>query len=581
MTFVAAPPPPPPPPLDRTALIAAQVMAYSLQVKARFETEGRRRIRLLKACLADANARVIAFAAAKMDPVIFLNDWAWLYEPRNPGRGLPARLPLTLRPRQVAFIRYLQDLRARRRNGLVEKSRDEGMTWIVIGYYVHCWLFEPGFSGGLGSRKLDLVDKLGDLDTLFEKARFLLQQLPDFLLPKSFSEKFHSKQGLLVNPDNGASIKGEGGDNIGRGGRSSMYFVDEHAKVPHADNVHAALSQNTDVIVYGSTPHGRANLFARIRHALIPGNPWDVFTFHWRDNPDKNYALELPASNGRGAELVHPWYLFEKSKAVDLPLFEQEVDISYDAETLNQIILGSWVQAARQFRPAPAPEAPVGAGLDVSDTGVDLTVYASHQGPAVLRLEELQSSGAPEAAHALALQDGVSVFQYDRNGVGASVAATLGRRTDLPYVIRGVFNGGKPSETVYDDSPTPAHLRFANFAMECWWRLRLRFQKTWERVEQNVDHPDDECISLANLPPGEALNTLMAELSQATMSRVGTSDKLTVHKKGESGHSPNHAEALLYAFASAPPVEPVAPTAGPQDVLGTMNAALRLMNKKR
>lgn len=560
---------------QRKAMIKAAVMAYSETVKRRFDHEGRRRVRLLERCRHDPEARVIALAAAKMDPVTFLNDWCWLYEPRNPGRKLPATLPLTLRPRQVDFVRYLQGLREGRRNGLVEKSRDEGMTWIVIGYYVWCWLFEPGFSGGLGSRKLDLVDKSGDLDTLFEKARFLVRRLPKFMRPKGYNEKFHSKQGLLTNPENGSSIKGEGGDNIGRGGRSSMYFVDEHAKVPRADSVHAALSQNTDVIVYGSTPHGRANLFAKIKHALIPGDPWDVFTFHWRDNPDKNYPLQVPSLTGEGTEDVRPWYLFEKSKAVDMPLFEQEVDISYDAETKNQVILGAWVQAAREFKLTVPAQGPVGAGLDVSDTGEDLTVYAAHQGPAVLRVENLIPAQAPQDAYALAVEDGVNVFQYDRNGVGAAIAATIGRRTDLPFVIRGVFNGGKPSETVYPDSPMPAHLRFASFAMECWWRLRLRFQKTWERFVQGADHPDEECISLADLPAGDELNQLMAELSQATWSRVGTSDKMTVHKKGEGSKSPNRAEALIYAFAPPPPVEETPPPTTGQDVLNTMRAALR------
>ncbi|MXV20274.1 terminase [Deinococcus xianganensis] len=539
---------------QRTLMIKEAVMAYSDQLKRRFENEGRRRLKLLQRCVQDAEARVVAAAAARMDPVTFLNDWVWLYEPRNPGRGLPAVLPLTLRPRQVDFIRYLQNLRRNRRNGLVEKSRDEGMTWVVIGYYVWAWLHEAGFSGGLGSRKLDLVDKSGDLDTLFEKARFIVRKLPAFLKPQGFSEKLHSKEALLINPTNNANIKGEGGDNIGRGGRSSIYFVDEHAKVPRADTVHAALSQNTDVIVYGSTPHGRANLFARIAHNLIPGDPWDKFTFHWRNNPDKNYVLAVPALTGKGQEQVSPWYLFEKSKSVDQALFEQEVDISYDAETKNQIILGAWVQAALKLRLEAT--APATAGLDVGDTGPDATVYSSRSGSVVTRIQDLISAEAPQEAHELATRDRVTLFQYDRNGVGAAIAATIDRRTDRAYEVRGVFNGGVPSKTVYEDSQTPADLRFANFATECWWRLRLRFQKTWERVEQGIEHPDDECISLALLPAGDALNALVAQLSQATYSRVGTSDKLIVNKKGEGGKSPNHAEALIYAFAPPPPGPP-------------------------
>lgn len=535
--------------LQRDTMVEQAVKAYSTQVEDRFTTEGRRRFELLRKCK-DPQKRAVALAMAKLDPVVFLNDWVWLNEPRNPGRGLPANLPLTLRPRQVDFIRFLQQLRTDRQHGVVEKSRDEGMTWMVVGYYVWCWLFEPGFSGGLGSRKLDLVDKAGDLDTLFQKARFIIEKLPKWMVPQKFRWDVHSKLGLLINPENGASIKGEGGDNIGRGGRSSMYFVDEHAQVPRADAVHAALSANTDVIIYGSTPHGRANLFARIANKLTIGKPWPKFTFSWRDNPDKNYTLEVPKVTGQGTETVYPWYLFEKSKAVDLALFEQEVDISYDAETKNQIILGSWVQAAlRYVPPLDAVLLPKTAGLDVSDGGSDATVYASRAGPVLLRLEALLSAEAPQTVHELATRDAVTELKYDRNGVGASIAATVARRADKTYAVQGVFNGGKPSLQKYEDSDTPANLRFANYATECWWRLRLRFQKTWEVVEQGANHPPEDCISLKALPLGEALTTLIPELSQATYSRVGTSDKLTVNKKGEGGKSPNHAEAVIYAFA--------------------------------
>ncbi|RJF74451.1 terminase [Deinococcus cavernae] len=557
---------------ERKGLIESAVMGHSGVVNSRFEAEGRRRLKLLQKCNADPGARAVVLAMARLDPVAFLNDWVWLYEPRNPGRGLPARLPLTLRPRQADFVRWLQDLRKRRRNGLVEKSRDEGMTWIVIGYYVWCWLFESGFSGGLGSRKLDLVDKGGDLDTLFEKARFIIRQLPAWMKPQGFNEQKHSKEALLTNPVNHATIKGEGGDNIGRGGRSSMYFVDEHAKVPRADQVHAALSQNTDVIVYGSTPHGRANLFARIANQMTPGDPWPKFTFNWRDNPDKNYTLEIPALKGQGTEIVFPWYLFEKSKAVDVALFEQEVDISYDAETKNQIILGAWVQAALRYVPPEGTSLlPRTAGLDVADSGTDATVYASRAGPVLLRLEALLSAEAPQTVHELATRDSVRELKYDRNGVGASIAATVARRTDKAYDVQGVFNGGKPTTQTYEDSQTPANLRFANYATECWWRLRLRFQRTWEVLEQGAEHAPEDCISLRGLPAGDALNTLVPELSQATYSRVGTSDKLTVNKKGESGKSPNHAEAVIYAFApSAEPVRPRRiPPVGPGAVLNS------------
>jgi hypothetical protein len=45
---------------------------------------------------------------------------------------------------------------------------------------------------------------------------------------------------------------------------------------------------------------------------------------------------------------------------------------------------------------------------------------------------------------------------------------------------------------------------------------------------------------------------LMAQLSQPTFEKHGQSDKLRVNKKGHGSSSPDHAEALMYAFAAAP-----------------------------
>ena len=536
--------------VERKRLVEQAVMGQSVRLLGQFDDSARRRYKLLAKCKDSIEARTIVLALAKIDPITWMNDWVWLYEPRNPGRGLPAMLPLTLRPRQVDYVRWIQDRRALQKNGLTEKSRDEGMTWIVVSYYMHCWLFEDGFSGGLGSRKLDLVDKLNDLDTLFQKARFILGNLPKWMRPAGYNERIHSKQGLLNNPVNGNTIKGEGGDNIGRGGRSSIYFVDEHSKVLRADSVHAALSQNTDVIIYGGTPHGRNNLFARIAKGLVSGDPWSVFTFHWRDNPDKNFTLEVPALNGVGTEIVYPWYLFQRSKAVDLPLFEQEVDISYDAETKNQIILGAWVQAAISLKLERRDGRKRVGGLDVGETQ-DATVQANREGPVVLRIKTLNSREADLDAHALALEDHLDVLQYDRLGVGAGITMTLSRREDLPYSIRGIANSERPTETVYEDNEAPADERFEKLNGEMWWRLRLRFQKTWERFEQGIDHPDEDCISLHDLARNEDFNLLVSQLSQPTYGRVGSSDKIRINKKGEGGSSPNHAEALMYAFAQA------------------------------
>ena len=58
----------------------------------------------------------------------------------------------------------------------------------------------------------------------------------------------------LLNPANDATIIGEAGDNIGRGGRTSMFFVDEAAYLERPALIEAALTATTDVRIDISTP---------------------------------------------------------------------------------------------------------------------------------------------------------------------------------------------------------------------------------------------------------------------------------------------------------------------------------------
>lgn len=160
-------------------------------------------------------------------PVEFITDWCVTYDPRNAGSSAPTTMPFIPFDRQAEFVVFLHELVKAQSNGLVEKARDMGATWLSCAFSVWLWLFWPGASIGWGSRKQELVDRLGDADSIFEKMRQIIRLLPEFFKPEGFNEKDHMPFMRLLNPENGATITGEVGDNIGRGGRKLMYFKDE------------------------------------------------------------------------------------------------------------------------------------------------------------------------------------------------------------------------------------------------------------------------------------------------------------------------------------------------------------------
>lgn len=256
------------------------------------------------------------FERCRADPVYWIKMWVDTYDPRFIGDGCPARIPFNLFPKQEAFIRWLQWLESQQKDGACEKSREAGVTWLCAAYCVHGWLFREGFRAGIGSRKLELVDKIGDPKSIFEKIRFILRNLPKWMLPPGFSWTRHDNYCRLINPVNDASISGEGGDEIGRGDRTTIYFVDESASLEHPELADAALSQTTRCRIDVSTAKGtHLPFYKRLRR--LP--PEQTFKILWQDDPRKSQA----------------WYDAECLRIGDPRIVAQELDCDHAAAAVG------------------------------------------------------------------------------------------------------------------------------------------------------------------------------------------------------------------------------------------------------
>lgn len=498
-------------------------------------------------------------------PVEFICDWVDTYDPRNAGKeGKLTRMPLQLFERQKDLVRFLHACLEGEANGLIEKCRDAGATWVCVAFTVWLWIFWPGVAVGWGSRKEQLVDKIGVMDSIFEKIRMVIRGLPREFMPASFNEKDDMTYMRIINRDTDAAIIGEAGDNIGRGGRTRIYFKDESAWYERPELIEAALGDNTRVQIDISSVHGIGNVFHRKRESGVDwanGAPvvkdrTNIFVFDWSDHPEKTME----------------WYKARRANAEEqglLHVFAQEVDRDYASSVEGVIIKPEWVRAAIDAHLILDIEDDGGwtSGLDVADGGMDKSALAQRKGIVLKAVEAWgEVDTGKTARRALgSLLHRSGALMYDCVGVGAGVKAEFNRlaesdiETEHKMIPKGLrindWNAGAtvlfPDEhLIRGDKRTPINKDyFLNLKAQAWWQLARRFQRTYQAVVEGVAHNEDELISLdSSSIDKQTLQLLVKELSQATSDLSTGKLKWMVNKTPEGTRSPNMADAVVMAF---------------------------------
>lgn len=511
--------------------------------------EMQRRIDLLRAIGSDRKKQAAAIAYCQHSILDWVANFVWTYDPRR----RPALLPMVLFPAQQDYLLWRQARRANGENGLCEKSRDLGVSWLNIIHQVHCWLYEDGYKGGFGSRKEAYVDEIGNPDSLFEKIRILLRHLPKWMLPEGFNWSLHDCFCKLINPATGATITGESGDSMGRGGRCSIYDWDETAFTPRAHKVDAALSNNTDTVFYTSSANG-FNLFYRKRSQYPP--EW-IQRIHWQDDPRKNrWELRvngelLASGNGRNAPVgaIYPWYEGMCAK-YDPVTIASEVDIDYGASVEGIYIPADWVQAAIALE---LPESgPTMAALDVARSGKNQNVLGFRRGPVVYGLDNWQGLDTTQTAYKSkerCEQEQVISLAIDADGVGAGSLDTLANCPELRFVPVAIHGAASPSDRWWPGEERTSKEKFYNARAERWGLLHQRFKKTYDHVRGVEVYPLDELISIPNHP------TLIAQISQPKR-KFASNGKTLIESKEEMEkrglESPDFADMLAQLFALEP-----------------------------
>lgn len=484
----------------------------------------------------------------KEDAGYFFDRWLFTYDPRLKNTPAGPFIPFRLWPKQREFIYWLKERSKANEEGLCEKSRDVGVTYLCGGVALHDWLFEPGSKSTFGSRIEDLVDQKDNPDSIFEKIRVMLYRLPKELLPEGFQPARHDNYMRLYNPESDALISGEGGANMGRGGRSGVYYVDEAAFVEHAEQVEKALSGNTDCVIWVSSVNGMGNLFARKRHSIL--KPHQIFRLHWRDDPRK----------------TEEWAENKKNSFSDPTGWASEYDIDYTASVEGICIPAAWVESAKRvaaLEPGLRETIAGKLGLDVG-AGKAKSVAIVKKGPIVkppLSRGDPDTTGTAHWALEETKNQFARVLNFDAPGVGAGVSSTLMHNPRPGLIIHAVNTGVPPTELIWPDGRKSEEI-FGNLKAELWWLCRTALQRTHEHVLFLENKPNGKKhlpSDLLSLPSGDresdqlCLQLSLVKYGKDEKGKIVIERKQALAKRGIA--SPDYADALILCFVE-PPVTP-------------------------
>jgi phage terminase large subunit len=496
--------------------------------------------------------------------IAFINHWIDTHDPRNAGmrgpdgRKMASTLPLILFQRQEDLVRFMFACMEAEADGLVEKTRDMGATWVALAVAIWAWLFWDAVTFGFGSATAVKLDRSGDAGSIFYKLREVARGLPKCFRPKGLKPKEHLLDKRVFNPDNGSGIVGEVGDEVGRGSRTRVYVVDEAAHFEHPEAVTAALSDTTRVRIDISSVSGLGTVFHRMRQGGLvwePGQQVDpqrtnVLIMDWRHHPAK----------------TQQWYNARQAKfeADGLAhIFAQEVDRDYAAALQGTIVPKKWLDAcvdAHLKIPGDWESGAWIAGQDVADGGHDTNAFVARKGWVVKVAQQWGERDTALTTRRM-LQyanecrgDDPMLISYDSVGVGSGVKAEANRLKDDGLFPDGIrlepWNGGSsvqyPGRNVIEgDKKSPRNKdHYANLKAQGWGSLRTRVYRTYRAVTEGELSPIDDMISFDSKAIGAKLYKLIEEIAQPQQ-KINTRMKFEVDKVPDGASSPNLGDACM------------------------------------
>lgn len=293
------------------------------------------RVALYLQCEHDEQFRAAVYKRCSESCFYFIYYFGWTYDPREKLEN--QKVPFLLYPFQRELLTWFRENidattgSIERRDLFIEKSRDMGLSWLVYIMAVWYWLFRDG-NILVGSNTATDVDKQGDMSTPFEKMRFLIRELPQWILPPGFDLSKDMPEMLIRGKRSGQQIVGKPSTvNFGRGPRVTFAILDEFQSWENAQSAFTSCSQTTNCRIIIGTPLGPHNYYAKLARGEVKQTVIKK-RVHWSLHPTKSAGLTRTPEG----ELTSPWYE-EQKKSMAPEEIASELDIKYDTSTAGKV----------------------------------------------------------------------------------------------------------------------------------------------------------------------------------------------------------------------------------------------------
>lgn len=247
------------------------------------------------------------------DPLFFFNMFLWTYKPKavwDEWEPTSPNLPFITYEFQDKYIIDIIECIETQQDNITEKSREMWFSWQILWIWLWGFLFKSR-SWLIWSYKEDYVDTQWNMDSSFERLRYMIERLPNWMKPKDIISKYMS----ISSKELWAEIAWDAWDAFWTWWRRKWIFLDEFALWRTADTAFRKTKDVSNCRIFGWTPEWKLNIYWKImtNHPEYSHIRIRKFRLHWTLHPLK----------------TQEWYERQKQQRTKMEV-AQELDISYD-----------------------------------------------------------------------------------------------------------------------------------------------------------------------------------------------------------------------------------------------------------